>query len=65
MKNKDSVLDALDVLNKVNMEYDKFSTDCSHCKIFGTGNVQFSCNLEGYCPNFLPETDKEILKVII
>lgn len=65
MRNKNEVFDALDVLNTINLEYDKFSSDCSHCKIYGTGNVQFSCNQLGYCPSFLSESEKERIKVLL
>ncbi len=62
MKDKSVVLDALDILNTISMEYEKFNTDCSHCKVFGIGNIQYSCNQPGYCPSFLSEENKNKLK---
>ena len=55
--NKESVLNALDVLGKVNMDYDKFASDCSRCKCLSLGNVQFECSIKGYCPAFLSDKD--------
>lgn len=65
MRDKNQVFDALEVLNKINMEYEKFCSDCSHCKIYGTGSVQFNCNQQGYCPVFLSDPDKEQLKILV
>ena len=56
-KTKEQVFDALDVLNKIGMDYEKFASDCSHCKTLKLGNVQCSCNVEGYCPAYLNDRD--------
>lgn len=57
-KSKDAIFDALDILNKINMDYEKFIADCSKCRALKLGNIQNSCNIEGYCPAFL--SDREI-----
>ena len=56
-KSKEDILNALDVLNKIGMEYEKFVNDCSKCRAMKLGNAQNSCNIEGYCPAFLGDKD--------
>lgn len=65
MKSKTEIFDALDILNSINMEYDKYQTKCSHCKVLGTGNVQFDCNQKGYCPSYLSDSAKQTLSTIL
>lgn len=56
-KSKEVVFKALDILGKINMDYDKFSTDCARCKLFGLGNITHECGIEGYCPTYLSDAD--------
>ena len=56
-QSKQDVFNALDVLNKVNMTYEKFTSDCAKCKSLSLGNVQHACCIEGYCPAFLSDKD--------
>ena len=64
MQDKNKVFDALDLLNTMNMEFEKFVGDCSHCLTYGTGKVQFSCNQVGYCPCFLTPEQKAKLEIL-
>lgn len=60
-KSKEEVFNALDVLNKVGMEYEKFVNDCSKCKALSLGNVQHNCQIKDYCPSFLSDRDINVL----
>lgn len=56
-KSKEAVLNALDILNKINMPYEKFESECSKCKNLSLGNIQYDCCIKGYCPAFLVDKD--------
>lgn len=59
------IFDALDTLNSINMEYDKYQSKCAHCKGLGTGNIQYDCNQVGYCPIYLTSDQQKILKTVL